>query len=174
MIASIRPWPKAPRVCLLERIDCSDTISPDSDVIVDCALSITASRSCSLLSPSSVLARVSCKACPTRWLVDIQPLIDQPRQVRGARSEDFRHGLHASGHFGLYAHQIRQMPLHRRRPAERILGLFKALALPVRQAAISMHDEQKPDQSDAGRDAIAKRDWKFAKDEEHLYPCSDP
>ncbi len=47
MIASMRPWPNAPRVCLLDSTLGSDVTCEARSVMFFCALSITASRSLS-------------------------------------------------------------------------------------------------------------------------------
>ncbi len=58
MIASIRACPKAPRTCLLdEQRRAATSPACDRSVIFFCALSITASRSCSLLQPVHGLVR---------------------------------------------------------------------------------------------------------------------
>ena len=62
----MRAWPNAPRDCLLERIFCRPTIWVDSSVMFFCALSMTASRSCTWRRLSVVRFEVSCRFCPMR------------------------------------------------------------------------------------------------------------
>jgi hypothetical protein len=66
MIASMRNWPKAPRDCLLARTPCSEVTSLASAVMFFCALSITASRSCSFCKLSAVCWVVFCNESPSR------------------------------------------------------------------------------------------------------------
>ena len=57
-----RSWisPKAPRVCLFDRMSCSPSTSPDSFSILTCALSIVSSRCCS--SPRLRAVRIALAA----------------------------------------------------------------------------------------------------------------
>ena len=66
-------WPKAPRVCLLERMACRPTTSLASAWILFCAVSIAASRSCSRRRFSCVCACLFAEhalADPLRHAVD--------------------------------------------------------------------------------------------------------
>ena len=73
----MRDWPKAPRVCLLERIACNCTTWPASDWMLPCAVSMIASRSCSLARLSCVDLVCSVMVWPrrpvmasSRWPID--------------------------------------------------------------------------------------------------------
>src|SRR5215831_4478129 len=55
---SMRPWPKAPRCCLLASTLCSEVTCDAKSVMFRCALSMTASRSLSLCRLSTVCWRV--------------------------------------------------------------------------------------------------------------------
>ncbi|MNT58361.1 hypothetical protein D3C72_1957890 [compost metagenome] len=74
-IVSMRDWPKAPRVCLFDRIACSPAMSFASDWMLFCAVSITARRSCSrrrfscvALVCSLIEAPILCVMPSIRWL----------------------------------------------------------------------------------------------------------
>ena len=71
----MRPWPKAPRRCLLSNTFCSDVTVVARSVIFFCALSITASRACNCCKWSVV------------FLVEV--FIDSPRFCVTASSRVF-------------------------------------------------------------------------------------
>ena len=64
----MRPWPKAPRACLLERMSFRLIISLDRDVMLRWAASMTASRSFNCPSDNAVRSVCSVRPEPTRWL----------------------------------------------------------------------------------------------------------
>ena len=55
----MRPWPKAPRLCLFDSTLCSEVTWVASSVMFFCAPSITASRSLSFARLSAVCWRVA-------------------------------------------------------------------------------------------------------------------
>ncbi|MNL52505.1 hypothetical protein D3C87_1756890 [compost metagenome] len=74
-IVSMRDWPKAPRVCLFERMACSPAMSFASDWMLFWAVSITARRSCNrrrfscvALVCSLIEAPIRCVMPSIRWL----------------------------------------------------------------------------------------------------------
>ena len=69
-IASMRPCPKAPRACLLERTSRSETTASVMSTMRACAASITASRSPSFARCSEVVRACASSPCPTRWLTE--------------------------------------------------------------------------------------------------------
>src|SRR6202140_1136100 len=108
---SMRPWPNAPRDCLLLSTPCSEVTCVASSVMFFCALSMTASRSLSFCRFSVVLCLVfsvfvfsAQTAEPVRDR--IEPLIDGVLKLRLAAGEHADHGFEPRRRIGLRPRQF--------------------------------------------------------------------
>ena len=123
----MRAWPNAPRACLLESTSRSDVTCVDRSVMFFCALSITASRSCSFCSRSTVWLRGVGHRLADPLRHGVEPLVDEPRKLGLPARQHLAHGLDAAGGLGLdlrhFGHALLQLlRLHgacRRRRARR-------------------------------------------------------
>ena len=97
----MRDWPKAPRVCLLDRIACSCTTCPASDWMLPCAVSMTASRSCSLARLSCVDLRLLGHGLAEPAGHGVEALADRLRELGLPCAEHIGDRAHAALHLGL-------------------------------------------------------------------------
>ena len=130
----MRPWPNAPRDCLLASTPCSDVTWVASSVMFFCARSMTASRSLSFCRFSVVLCLVFSSELPSRCETESSRSLTVCCELRLALGEQADHGLEPRRRVGLRAaefghHRVfrsradwRDAPEHERQRGKRGAG----------------------------------------------------
>ena len=161
----MRPWPNAPRACLLASTSRSEVTCEARSVMFFCAPSITASRSFSFCRFATVCCVERLHRLADAMGHGVEPFGDGARKLRLPAGDHLAHGVHAACGVGLDAGELRHALLQ-------LLGMH-VVARRLRAACARgarQHDrngaEQRENDAGEGRERFADRDDGAADQEE--------